>query len=155
MSAFRFGPDNPAETYAPQASPEQTLDTGEAVINYAASDRQTSPRCCLSPGKRSRGGDMSRRWACSRSISRRSRSTCAGREDRAGHFKQDAALIALVAPWSAAHPSAFALSVVSVRGSAVRRPMWTFQLVCFSSWLTIYGSRVIRCDSWAQSWGPG
>jgi hypothetical protein len=35
MSAFRFGPDNPNETYVPHAFPEQTIDTGEAVINYA------------------------------------------------------------------------------------------------------------------------
>jgi hypothetical protein len=45
MSAFRFGPDNPDETYVPHAFPEQTIDAGEAVINYAVVGSQTNRRC--------------------------------------------------------------------------------------------------------------
>ncbi len=51
MSAFRFGPDNPAETYVPHAFPEQTIDTGEAVINYAVVGSPDKPALLLIPGQ--------------------------------------------------------------------------------------------------------
>jgi hypothetical protein len=35
MSALRFGPDHPAETYVAHTFAEKTVGTGEAVINYA------------------------------------------------------------------------------------------------------------------------
>jgi alpha-beta hydrolase superfamily lysophospholipase len=51
MSAFRFGPDHPAETYVPHAFPEQTIDTGEAVINYAVVGSPDKPALLLIPGQ--------------------------------------------------------------------------------------------------------
>ena len=51
MSAFRFGPDNPGETYVPHAFPEQTIDTGEAVINYAVAGSPDKPALLLIPGQ--------------------------------------------------------------------------------------------------------
>jgi pimeloyl-ACP methyl ester carboxylesterase len=51
MSAFRFGPDNPGETYVPHGFPEQTIDTGEAVINYAVVGSPDKPALLLIPGQ--------------------------------------------------------------------------------------------------------
>lgn len=51
MSIHRFGPDNPAETYVPHAFPEQTIDTGEAVINYAVVGSPDKPALLLIPGQ--------------------------------------------------------------------------------------------------------
>jgi pimeloyl-ACP methyl ester carboxylesterase len=51
MSAFRFGPDNPNKTYVPHAFPEQTIDTGEAVINYAVVGSPDKPALLLIPGQ--------------------------------------------------------------------------------------------------------
>jgi pimeloyl-ACP methyl ester carboxylesterase len=51
VSAFRFGPDNPAETYVPHAFPEQTIDTGEATINYAVAGSPDKPALLLIPGQ--------------------------------------------------------------------------------------------------------
>jgi hypothetical protein len=43
MSKIRFGPDNPAATYVSHAFAEKTLDTGEAVINYAVAGAPDKP----------------------------------------------------------------------------------------------------------------
>src|SRR5208282_5572306 len=51
MSALRFGPDNPSETYVPHAYPEQTFDTGEAAINYAVAGSPDKPALLLIPGQ--------------------------------------------------------------------------------------------------------
>jgi pimeloyl-ACP methyl ester carboxylesterase len=51
MSALRFGPDNPSATYAPHAYPEQTIDTGEATINYAVAGTPDKPALLLIPGQ--------------------------------------------------------------------------------------------------------
>ena len=51
MSAFRFGPDNPNETYVTHAFPEQTIDTGEAMINYAVTGSSDKPALLLIPGQ--------------------------------------------------------------------------------------------------------
>ena len=51
MSAFHFGPDNPSETYVPHAFPEQTIDTGEAIINYAVVGSSDQPALLLIPGQ--------------------------------------------------------------------------------------------------------
>jgi pimeloyl-ACP methyl ester carboxylesterase len=51
MSAFRFGPDHPAETYVFHAFPEQTIDTGEAIINYAVAGSPDKPALLLIPGQ--------------------------------------------------------------------------------------------------------
>jgi pimeloyl-ACP methyl ester carboxylesterase len=51
MSAMRFGPDNPAATYVAHAYPEQTIDTGEAVINYAVAGSPDKPALLLIPGQ--------------------------------------------------------------------------------------------------------
>jgi pimeloyl-ACP methyl ester carboxylesterase len=51
MSALRFGPDNPAATYVPHAYPEQTIDTGEALINYAVAGSPDKPALLLIPGQ--------------------------------------------------------------------------------------------------------
>ena len=50
MSAYRFGPENP-ETYVPHAFPEQTVDTGEAIINYAVAGSPDKPALLLIPGQ--------------------------------------------------------------------------------------------------------
>jgi pimeloyl-ACP methyl ester carboxylesterase len=50
MSEFRFGPDHPA-TYIPHAFAEQTIDTGEAVINYAMAGSPDKPTLLLIPGQ--------------------------------------------------------------------------------------------------------
>ncbi len=51
MSALRFGPDNPSATYVPHAFPEQTIDTGEAKINYAVAGTPDKPALLLIPGQ--------------------------------------------------------------------------------------------------------
>jgi pimeloyl-ACP methyl ester carboxylesterase len=51
MSALRFGPDNPSATYVPHAYPEQTIDTGEATINYAVAGAPDKPALLLIPGQ--------------------------------------------------------------------------------------------------------
>lgn len=51
MSSHRFGPDNPAETFVTHAFPEQTIDTGEAVINYAVAGSPDKPALLLIPGQ--------------------------------------------------------------------------------------------------------
>ncbi len=51
MSSYRFGPDNPAETFVAHAFPEQTIDTGEAVINYAVAGSPDKPALLLIPGQ--------------------------------------------------------------------------------------------------------
>src|SRR5271168_1827757 len=51
MSALRFGPDNPSETYVLHAFPEQTIDTGEAKINYAVAGTPDKPALLLIPGQ--------------------------------------------------------------------------------------------------------
>jgi len=35
MSAFHYGPDNPEEIYVPHSYPENEIDLGEVVMNYA------------------------------------------------------------------------------------------------------------------------
>jgi pimeloyl-ACP methyl ester carboxylesterase len=51
VSALRFGPDNPAATYVPHAFTEQTIDTGEAKINYAVAGEPDKPALLLIPGQ--------------------------------------------------------------------------------------------------------
>ncbi|HEV2169835.1 MAG TPA: alpha/beta hydrolase [Candidatus Binatus sp.] len=51
MGAHRFGPEHPAETYVPHAFPEQTIDTGDAVINYAVAGTSDKPALLLIPGQ--------------------------------------------------------------------------------------------------------
>jgi pimeloyl-ACP methyl ester carboxylesterase len=51
MSSLRFGPDNPSETYVAHAFAEQTIDTGEAVINYAMAGASEKPALLLIPGQ--------------------------------------------------------------------------------------------------------
>jgi pimeloyl-ACP methyl ester carboxylesterase len=51
MRVFRFGPDNPNETYVSHAFPEQTIDTGELLINYAVVGSPDQPALLLIPGQ--------------------------------------------------------------------------------------------------------
>jgi pimeloyl-ACP methyl ester carboxylesterase len=51
MSSLRFGPDNPAATYVTHAFAEQTINTGEAVINYAVAGSADKPALLLIPGQ--------------------------------------------------------------------------------------------------------
>ena len=51
MKTPRFGPDNPEATYVAHAHPEQTIDTGEAVINYAVAGTPDKPALLLIPGQ--------------------------------------------------------------------------------------------------------
>ena len=51
MSSLLFGPDYPSQTYVPHAFPEQTIDTGEAVINYAVVGAPAKPALLLIPGQ--------------------------------------------------------------------------------------------------------
>src|ERR1700719_2503335 len=51
MGAYRFGPDHPSETYVPHALAEQTIDTGEAMINYAVAGTPDKPALLLIPGQ--------------------------------------------------------------------------------------------------------
>ena len=39
----RFGPDNPAETYVDHHYPEQQVDLGEVVMNYATAGSPENP----------------------------------------------------------------------------------------------------------------
>ena len=48
---LRFGPDHPAATYVSRAFAEQTIDTGEAVINYAMAGAADKPALLLIPGQ--------------------------------------------------------------------------------------------------------
>jgi pimeloyl-ACP methyl ester carboxylesterase len=51
MSQHRFGPDNPSTTYLTHAFAEKTIDTGEAVINYAVAGSSDKPALLLIPGQ--------------------------------------------------------------------------------------------------------
>jgi pimeloyl-ACP methyl ester carboxylesterase len=51
MSHVRFGPDNPSETYVAHSFAEHTIDTGEAVINYATAGAPEKPALLLIPGQ--------------------------------------------------------------------------------------------------------
>jgi pimeloyl-ACP methyl ester carboxylesterase len=51
VSAFHFGLDNPSETYVLHAFPEQTIKTGEAIINYAVVGSSDKPALLLIPGQ--------------------------------------------------------------------------------------------------------
>src|SRR6202050_670756 len=51
MKSVQFGPDHPAETYVAHAYPEKTIDTGEAVINYAVAGAPDKPALLLIPGQ--------------------------------------------------------------------------------------------------------
>ena len=51
MGTLRFGPDNPTETYVPHAFAEQTIDVGEAIINYAVAGSRDKPALLLIPGQ--------------------------------------------------------------------------------------------------------
>jgi len=51
MSKIRFGPHNPAATYVSHAFAEKTIDTGEAVINYAVAGAPDKPALLLIPGQ--------------------------------------------------------------------------------------------------------
>jgi len=50
MAAYRFGPQFP-ETYVPHAFREETVDTGEATINYAVAGTADKPALLLVPGQ--------------------------------------------------------------------------------------------------------
>ena len=51
MGSLRFGPDYPDATYVGHGFPEKTIDTGEAVINYAVSGTRDKPALLLIPGQ--------------------------------------------------------------------------------------------------------
>ena len=51
MKQPRFGPDNPEATYVAHAFAEQTIDTGEALINYAVAGAPDKPALLLIPGQ--------------------------------------------------------------------------------------------------------
>ena len=51
MSSLHFGLDNAAETFVPHAFQEQTIDTGEALINYAVAGSPDKPALLLIPGQ--------------------------------------------------------------------------------------------------------
>ena len=51
MRSPRFGPDNPAATYVAHGFAEKTIDTGEAVINYAVAGESDKPALLLIPGQ--------------------------------------------------------------------------------------------------------
>lgn len=48
---LRFGPDNPAATYVSHLFAEKTIDTGDAVINYAVAGAPDKPALLLIPGQ--------------------------------------------------------------------------------------------------------
>jgi len=48
---YRFGPDHPDETYVAHGYPEQTIDLGELVMNYAAAGPVDAPALLLIPGQ--------------------------------------------------------------------------------------------------------
>jgi hypothetical protein len=81
---FRFGPDNPSETYVAHAFLEHMINTGEVTINYAVAGEPDKPALLLIPGQTESWWGISKRWICSRRTSRRSRSICADRDGRAG-----------------------------------------------------------------------
>jgi len=47
----RYGPDHPAETYIPHGYPEQSVDLGEVVMNYAVAGPEDAPALLLIPGQ--------------------------------------------------------------------------------------------------------
>ena len=51
MKSLQFGPDHPEETYVAHAYAEKTIDTGEAVINYAVAGVPDKPALLLIPGQ--------------------------------------------------------------------------------------------------------
>ena len=51
MSMTHYGPDNPDETYLPHLYPEQTIDLGEVVMNYAVVGEPALPALLLVPGQ--------------------------------------------------------------------------------------------------------
>jgi pimeloyl-ACP methyl ester carboxylesterase len=51
VTMFRFGPDNPSETYVARAFLEHTIDTGEVTINYAVVGEPDKPALLLIPGQ--------------------------------------------------------------------------------------------------------
>jgi pimeloyl-ACP methyl ester carboxylesterase len=51
MKPPKFGPDNPEATYVVHAFAEKTIDTGEAVINYAVAGAPDKPALLLIPGQ--------------------------------------------------------------------------------------------------------
>lgn len=51
MGSLRFGPDYPDATYVSHGFPEKTIDTGEAVINYAVAGERDKPALLLIPGQ--------------------------------------------------------------------------------------------------------
>jgi pimeloyl-ACP methyl ester carboxylesterase len=51
MKPPKFGPDNPGATYVGHAFAEKTIDTGEAVINYAVAGERDKPALLLIPGQ--------------------------------------------------------------------------------------------------------
>ena len=50
MTAFHYGPDNPDNTYVAHSYPENTIDLGEVVMNYAAVGDPVLPALLLIPG---------------------------------------------------------------------------------------------------------
>ncbi len=48
---YRFGPDHPAETYIPHGYPEQVVDLGEVMMNYAVAGPEDAPSLLLIPGQ--------------------------------------------------------------------------------------------------------
>jgi len=48
---YRFGPDRPGETYVAHGYPEQTIDLGEVVMNYAVAGPVDAPALMLVPGQ--------------------------------------------------------------------------------------------------------
>ena len=48
---MRYGPAYPDTTYVPHALPERTFDTGEVVLNYAATGDDSQPALLLIPGQ--------------------------------------------------------------------------------------------------------
>jgi len=51
MKPPKFGPDNPGATYVGHVFAERTIDTGEAVINYAVTGACDKPALLLIPGQ--------------------------------------------------------------------------------------------------------
>lgn len=47
----RLGPDHPAATYVPHGYPEQAVDLGEVVLNYAVAGPADAPPLLLVPGQ--------------------------------------------------------------------------------------------------------
>jgi pimeloyl-ACP methyl ester carboxylesterase len=51
MSAAHYGPDNPDQTYVTHSYPENSIDLGEVVMNYAVVGAAASPALLLVPGQ--------------------------------------------------------------------------------------------------------